>query len=121
MCICLLVFYFGVRFKLSIFFNLVLFPLKMHRRRGEKLTGKKLNVDRQFFKDVTCVTLCNSVQPNCNDEEVGGRGSIGSTNSSEKFSSFSPFPFINTSFQLRLLYNPVTLPITIPSQPTHFQ
>ena len=29
----------------------------MHYGSEKKLTGKKLNVDRQFFKDVVCVTL----------------------------------------------------------------
>ena len=43
--------------KLSIFFSLVLFSLEKHNRGVKKLTGKKLNVDRQFFKDVLCVTL----------------------------------------------------------------
>ena len=52
-----IVFRFSVWFKISIFFNLVLFSLETQNRSGIKLTGKKLNVDRQFFKDVLCVTL----------------------------------------------------------------
>ena len=43
--------------KLSIIWSLVLFSLEMHNRSRKKLTGKKLNVDRQFFKDALCVTL----------------------------------------------------------------
>ena len=55
--ICQIVFHFSLWLKLSIFFSLVLFSLKIHKRRGKKLSGKKLNVDGQFFKDVLCVTL----------------------------------------------------------------
>ena len=43
--------------KLKLFYSLVLFSRKMYNRSGKKLTGKKLNVDRQLFKDVLCVTL----------------------------------------------------------------
>ena len=43
--------------QISIFFSLVLFSLEMDNKSRKKLTGKKLNVDRQFFKDVLCVTL----------------------------------------------------------------
>ena len=43
--------------KLIIFFSLVLFSVEMHNRCSKKLTGKKLNVDGLFFKDVLCVTL----------------------------------------------------------------
>ena len=55
--ICKIVFHFRLWLKLSIFFSLVLFSLEMHNRSRKKLTGKKLNVDTQFFKDVLCVTL----------------------------------------------------------------
>ena len=55
--ICEIVFYFSLWLKLSIFFSLVLFSLEMHNRSGKELIGKKLNVDRQFFKDVLCITL----------------------------------------------------------------
>ena len=55
--ICKIGFHYSMWFKLSIFFSLVLFSLEMHNRSRKKLTGKKLNVDRQFFKDVLCVTL----------------------------------------------------------------
>ena len=55
--ICKNVLHFSLWLKLSIFFSLVLFFLEMHKRCGKKLTGKKLNVDRQFFRDVLCVTL----------------------------------------------------------------
>ena len=55
--ICKIVFHFSLWLKLSIFFSLVIFSVEMHNRSRKKLTGKKLNVDRQFFKDVLCVTL----------------------------------------------------------------
>ena len=55
--ICEFVFHFSLWFKLSILFSLVLFSLEMYNRNGIKLIGKKINVDRQFFKDVLCVTL----------------------------------------------------------------
>ena len=54
--ICEIVFYSRPWLKLSIFFSLVLFFLQIHNRSGKKLTEKKLNVDRQFFKDVHCAT-----------------------------------------------------------------
>ena len=54
--ICEIVFYFSLWLKLSIFFSLVLFSLELHNRSGKKLIGN-LNVNRQFFKDVLCVTL----------------------------------------------------------------
>ena len=37
-------------FKLNIIFSLVLFSVKIHKRRGKRLTSEKLNVNRQFFK-----------------------------------------------------------------------
>ena len=52
-----IVFNFSLLLKLSIFFSLVLFCLEMHNRCGKKPTGKRLNVDRQFFKDILCVTV----------------------------------------------------------------
>ena len=55
-CICEIVFYFSLWLKLSIFFSLVLFSLELHNRSGKKLIGN-LNVNRQFFRDVLCVTL----------------------------------------------------------------
>ena len=51
-----IVFHFSLWLKLSTFFSLVLIFLEMHNRCGKKLTGEKLNVDRQFFKGVLCVT-----------------------------------------------------------------
>ena len=54
--ICKIVFHFSLWLKLSIFFSLVLFSLELHNRSGKKLIGN-LNVNRQFFKDVLCVTL----------------------------------------------------------------
>ena len=47
----------SVWFKLSIFFSLALFSLELYNRSVKKLTWKKLNLDRQFFKNVLCVTL----------------------------------------------------------------
>ena len=55
--ICEIVFHSRPWLKLSIFLSLVLFSLQIHNRSGKKLTEKKLNVDRQFFKDVQCATL----------------------------------------------------------------
>ena len=51
-----IVFHSSLWLKLSIFFSLVLFSLELHNRSGKKLIGN-LNVNRQFFKDVLCVTL----------------------------------------------------------------
>ena len=56
-------------FKLNIIFSLVLFSVKIHKRRGKRLTSEKLNVNRQFFKYVICIfffffldiTLCNPI------------------------------------------------------------
>ena len=39
---------------IQIFFSLFLSSDEMHKGREEKLTRKKLNVDRQFFKNVLC-------------------------------------------------------------------
>ena len=44
------VFHFSLWFKLSIFFRLVYFLWKFIKEERKKLTGKKINVDRQFFK-----------------------------------------------------------------------
>ena len=52
-----IVFHFSLLVKLKIFFSLVLFSLDIHHRSRKKLTGKKLNADRQFFKDALCVIL----------------------------------------------------------------
>ena len=55
--ICEIVFYFSLWLKLSIFFSFgSIFSWNSQWKR-EKLTEKKLNVNRQFFKDVLCVTL----------------------------------------------------------------
>ena len=75
--------------KWKIFYSLVLFSRKMYNRSGKKLTGKKLNVDRQLFKDVLCVTLL----------QVGGGGGpyqiLG--NIAAHFPDFHSF--INTSWE----------------------
>ena len=55
--ICEIVFNVSLWLKLSIFFSLVLYSLEIHSRSSKELTEKILNVDRQFFKDVLCVTL----------------------------------------------------------------
>ena len=52
-----IVFHFSLLVKLKIFFSSVLFSLDIHHRSRKKLTGKKLNADRQFFKDALCVIL----------------------------------------------------------------
>ena len=89
----------------------------MHKKRGQRLTGKNLNVNGQFFKDVIriflmliCLTILQEVgvisilQKNCNP--------------------FALFPFINTpskKIKLRFLYIPLTLfllqPPFLPTQP----
>ena len=82
--ICKIVFYFSLWLKLSIFFSLVLFFLQMHNRSWKKLAGKKLNVDRQFFKDVLWVTLLQE-------------GMVQYQFLGKNCHPFSPFPLINTS------------------------
>ena len=63
-------------FKLNIIFSLVLFSVKIHKRRGKRLTSEKLNVNRQFFKYVICIFFFffffwfYSVLPNCRGETV---------------------------------------------------
>ena len=56
-----LVFFFSSWFKLSIFISLVLFSLEMHNRSGKKVIGKKLRVDKQFFKNVIWIFWCYSL------------------------------------------------------------
>ena len=50
---------FRLRFKFS--WAWFYFLLKCTKERGIKLTGKNLNVDRQFLKDVTHILWCYSV------------------------------------------------------------
>ena len=72
--------------QIKYFFSLVLISVGIHKRREEKLTRKKLNLDRQIFKDVIWIFWCYSVQPNCR-----GKAPILRKNCH----SFHPFPFIN--------------------------
>ena len=65
--LCILVFHCSLRFKFIISFSLVLFSVGIQKRRGEKPTGEKLNVNRQFFKDflmLLCVTYLSVFSPN---------------------------------------------------------
>ena len=65
--VCILVFHCSLRFKFSISFSLVLFSVGIQKRRGEKPTGEKINVNRQFFKDflmLLCVTYLSVFSPN---------------------------------------------------------
>ena len=39
------------------FFSVVLFSNQMHKIREKKLTGKKINLDREIFKDVICILV----------------------------------------------------------------
>ena len=89
MYICKLVFHFSLWFKF--FAAWFYFLLKCTKERGKKLTGKNLNVDRQFFKDVFCigVGVVPILRTNCNP--------------------FPLFPFINPSLKWKLLYIPSTL------------
>ena len=48
----------------------------MHKRGGKKLTGKNLNVDRQFFKELFLKKNCHI---------------------------FAPFPITNNPYQMRIL------------------
>ena len=63
--VCIFACHFSLWFKLNIFFSLLLFSVEIHKRTGKKLTGKKINLDRQFFKYVICIliyfTLCNLI------------------------------------------------------------
>ena len=53
---CELVVHFSLWFQLSIFFSLVIFSVGIHKRRGRKLSSKKLNLVRQVFKDVIWIS-----------------------------------------------------------------
>ena len=86
---CEFVFHFSLWLKLSIFFRLVLFSLKMYNRSGKKLIGKNC---RQFFKDVLSVTLLL--------EEGGGEGAVPILRKNCR--PFPRFPFINTSSQMKI-------------------
>ena len=50
-----LVFYLSLWFKLSIFISFVLFSERIHKERREQLAWKKINVNRQIFKDLICI------------------------------------------------------------------
>ena len=50
--------FFSLRFKFS---SAWFYFLSKCTKRGQKLTGKKLNVDRQFFKDLIRIFWCYSV------------------------------------------------------------
>ena len=93
--ICKIGFHYSMWFKLSIFFSLVLFSLEMHNRSRKKLTGKKLNVDRQFFKDVICVTLLQE-----GVEQYQFLGKI--------TTQFPHFHLLTPSVKWRFLYIPTT-------------
>ena len=72
----------------QIFFSLVLVPVEMNKRKVKKLTGKNLNVDRKFFKDVIGifdVTLFN---------QIAGVGPIPIPRNNCK--PFALFPCVNT-------------------------
>ena len=105
------VFHFGLWFKLSIFFSLVLFSLEMYTRSGEKITRKKENVDRLLFKDTLCVTLL---------QKTGGGGGGWRGRAVSIFRKnclpFPRFPFINTSSQMEAFIYP-TYPILLQPSP----
>ena len=62
---------------LCIFFSLILYFVKIYKRRGKRLNWEK-NVGRQFFKYVIWIFWCFSVKTNCGCHP------------------FHLFPFINT-------------------------
>ena len=94
--ICEIVFHSSLWLKLSISSALVLFSLEMHNGSENKLTGKKLNVGRQFFKDVPYVTLLQ--------EGVGQCQILG------KISTHFPHFHLSTPpLKWRFLYIPPTL------------
>ena len=104
--ICEIVFHFSLLVKLKIFFSLVLFSLDIHHRSRKKLIGKKLNVDRQFFKDVLYVILLQ--------ERVGQYQFLGNCH------PFPPFPFISTSSQMKIfIYSTNPFLLQPPSLPAH--
>ena len=104
--ICEIVFHFSLLVKLKIFFSLVLFSLDIHHRSRKKLIGKKLNVDRQFFKDVLYVILLQ--------EGVGQYQFLGNCH------PFPPFPFISTSSQMKIfIYSTNPFLLQPPSLPAH--
>ena len=97
------VFHFGLWFKLSIFFSLVLFSLEMYTRSGEKITRKKENVDRLLFKDTLCVTLLQKTGGG------GGGGEGGQCQFLGKIAShFLGFHLLIPPLKWRLLYIPPT-------------
>ena len=93
--ICELVFHFSLWLKLSICFSLVLFSLEMHSRSGKKLTEKKIKSRSTVLQ--TC-TLCNLI--------AGGGGAVPILR--KNCHPFPPFPFINTSSQMKIFYIPRT-------------
>ena len=73
--------------QIKFFFSFVLLFVEMHKRRGKKLTGIKMNIDRQFFKYViefSDFNLCNLI-------EGGGVVPI----VRKDCHPFPPFPFTN--------------------------
>ena len=105
-------------FKLNIIFSLVLFSVKIHKRRGKRLTSEKLNVNRQFFKYVICIffffffldiTLCNPI--------VGAR----QYQFLEKTHLFHLFPFVKTfPNQIKIfIYSTYPFLLQTPSLPAY--
>ena len=92
--------------QISIFFSLVLFSLEMDNKSRKKLTGKKLNVDRQFFKDVLCV--------------ISLQEGVGSGNSWEKLtliSSISIYSHLLSSQMKIFMYSSYPFLLQPPSLP----
>ena len=103
---------FSLWFKLSMSSALFCFFVEMHKRRGKKITGIKLNVDRQFSK-FSDVNLCNLIE---------GDGAV--PISRKNCHPFPPFPFINIRLSNEIFYIfHVTIFITttlLPSRPPSF-
>ena len=87
-------YHFSLWLELSIFFTLVLFALEMHTRSRKELTEKKLNVDTVLQR----FTLCNLI--------ARGGGAVPFPR--KNCHPFPPFPFINTSSQMKIFYIPRT-------------
>ena len=88
-------FQFSLWLKLSIFFSVVLFSFEMHNRSMKKLTRKKLNIYRYFFKDELCEIL--------SQEGVGQCQFLGKI-----AAYFSHFHLLIPPLKWRFLYIPPT-------------
>ena len=87
--ICEIVFHISLWLKLSIFFSLVLFSIERLNRSRKKLTGKKIKCQQAVLQRCT---LCNLI--------AGGGRTVPILR--KNCPTFPPFPFINTSSQMKI-------------------